>query len=121
MPMRGLTIIVATAEAERFHAALSIAAAQVALGGTARVYLHGGAAALLDDLAAPDDERRASSGLPTLAQLFDEALLLGVTMIACQSGIALAGLGHDRLDHRIQPGGLVSLMAALGDDRLLTL
>ena len=47
--MRGLTILVAAADPERFHAALSLAAAQAALGGRARLHLQGEAVALLDE------------------------------------------------------------------------
>ena len=119
--MPGLTLIVAGADARRLHAALSMAAASAAAGAATRVYLHGDAVLLLlPPLRAPDDDRHRMSGLPTLAQLLDEALELGVHLICCQSGLAMAGMAADGLDPRIEVGGLVGLFSSLGDDRLVT-
>ena len=120
MPMRGLTILVATADAEGLHAALTYAAAGAAMGGGARVHLHDGAVGLLHPpLVAAADGARTSAGLPTLRQMFEEALALGVTITVCQSGLALAGLDLDGLDPRIEAQGPVGLLTAAGDDRLM--
>lgn len=117
--MTGLTIIVAENAPERFRAALSIAAAQAALGGAARVFLQGEAVALLAGDAAPGDAAHAAAGLPTLSVLLGEAMGLGVAVIACQSGLHLAGLDAAALDPRIATGGLVSLIQTLAEDRLV--
>jgi hypothetical protein len=98
--MRGLTIIVVSADAQRFAAALAIASAHAALGGQARVYLHDAAVGCL---------------LPTSA--LGTALELGVILIACQTGLADAAIP---LPAGVDAGGLVSLLAELGDDRLVT-
>jgi predicted peroxiredoxin len=117
--MRGLTIVVAAADPARFHAALSLAAAQAALGGRARIYLHGEAVALLGQ---PGDETRyAEAGMPGSAELRAEAEALGVTLTACQSGFALAGLSHADTGPGVEAGGLLGLLAGLGDDRLVVL
>jgi predicted peroxiredoxin len=121
MPVRGLTILVATGDADRFHAALSFAAAGAATGMAVHLHLHEGAVALLrPPIAAPADVARGTAGLPTLAQLLDESLDLGVAITACQSGLALASLALDDLDSRIEAQGPVGLLAALRDDRVLT-
>ena len=118
--MRGLTLIVAGADPARFHAALSVAAASAAAGAPARLYLHGDAVALLTPPPiSTDDGRYEAAGLPTLAQMLEEAFGLGVALICCQSGLALAGLAADTIDARIEVGGLVGLFATLGDDRLV--
>lgn len=118
--MRGLTMLVATADAERLHAALTYASASAAAGGAVRIHLHEGAVGLLrPPIEAPADTARINAGLPSLAQIFDEALALGVTMTLCQSGLALAGLEMDRLDPRVEAQGPVAMLAALGDDRLV--
>lgn len=98
--MRGLTIVVAAADAERFHAALTLASAQAALGCRARIYLHANAVRLLH------------SG-PALLVTAQE---LGVTLIACQTGLADAGIA---LPDGVEAGGMVSLLADIGDDRLV--
>ena len=119
--MRGLTLIVASLDARRFHAALSIAAASAAAGAATRLYLQEAAVALLAaPVSSPDDATHRALGLPTLAQMLGEALGLGVNIIACQSGLVMATLSAEALDPRIEVGGLVGLFATLGDDRLVT-
>lgn len=119
--MRGLTIIVTTGEEARFHAALSIAAAHAALGGATCIYLHADAVRLaVPPHSAEDDARFAAAGLPTLAQAFEDVLALEVRMIACQTGLALAGITVAELDPRIETGGLVSMLRDAGQDQLVT-
>jgi predicted peroxiredoxin len=117
--LRGLTIIVATADPARFHAALSLASAQAALGRRARLYLHGEAVALL----GPGSELPgyAEAGLPGIADLQAEAVALGVTITACQSGFVLAGLRHADIGSNIEAGGLIELITGLDDDRLVVI
>jgi predicted peroxiredoxin len=117
--MRGLTIILAEPDGERLRAALTLAAANAALGGRTRLFCQGDAVRLLAGLSAPRDAAHAAAGLPTLVALCEEALGLGVELIACQSGLQLAGFTADELDSRIGYGGPVSVMQTLGDDRLL--
>ena len=117
--MRGLTILVATADPARFHAALSLAAAQAALGGTARIYLHGEAVALLRGSA--ENEAAPAAGVPTLSQLREEGTALGVRIIACQTGLTIADLDLQDAGEGVEAGGLLTLLAELGEDRLLAL
>lgn len=119
--MRGLTIIAATADAERFRAALSLACTHAALGGRTRLYCHEAAVELLVSGADPGDAALPAKGLATRAQLLAEALESGVTLVACQTGLATAGIAFDMLAPGVEPGGLVSLLAGLGEDRLVTL
>lgn len=105
--MRGLTLIVATGDRERFRAALTLASAHAALGGRTRVYCHEGAVVLL---ASGDD-----------AALVATALETGAALIACQTGLALAGLAEADLPEGVETGGMVGLLASLGDDRLDTI
>lgn len=111
MPVRSLSIIVATGDAERLHAALTFAAAGAAMGRETRVHLHEGAVALVRDLSAPGDAARVTAGLPTLAQIWSEALELGVAVTLCQSGLALAEVSLDALDPRVGAQGPVSVLA----------
>lgn len=106
MLLRGLTIVVATADAERWASALTMAAAHAALGGATRLFLDSAAVALLAEPAGG---------------LLATALDLGVTVIACQTGLAAAGLSMAALDARIEAGGMTSLLAALEEDRLVTI
>lgn len=118
--MRGLTIVLADLSSERFRAALSIAAAQAALGGRARLFCQGEAVAVLrPPIQGMEDDAHEDAGLPVLATLFEEAISLGVTVIACQSGLTLTNTDARTLDKRIEYGGLVSLLQSLSDDRLI--
>lgn len=118
--MRGLTIIVASADPARLHAALSLAAAQAALERPARIFLQADAVTLLrEPITAPDDARYAAAGVPTLGQLLGEATALGVEVIACQSGLALAGMTAEDLPKGIETGGLVGVLSRSGDDQLM--
>ena len=103
--MRGLTILVACDDAARFEAALALAAAQAALGCSARVHLHERAVGLL---ASPP-------------AMLAEALALGVRFSVCQAGLAEAGLSHGELHEGIEASGLIALLTSLGEDRLVTL
>jgi predicted peroxiredoxin len=118
MPVRGLTVVVTRPGGLR--AGLELAAANAALGGRARLFAQGEAvAALVLPIRDAHDPGYAGAGLPTLAELFEEALALGVEPIACQSGLALTGVTAERLDARMIYGGPVSVLQALGEDRLV--
>ncbi|WP_326524802.1 DsrE family protein [Sphingomonas sp.] len=101
MPMRGLTIIVAGDDPARFDAALTLANAQAALGGRVRLYLHDRAVTLA--LAGP---------------LAEAARELGVQVIACQTALDTHGAA---LPPGAEGGGMIGLLADLGEDRLVTI
>ena len=98
--MRGLTIVLASADAGRLRLAVTLTSANAALGGRARLYF--------SDDAVP----ALSSADLTLAR--DS----GVQIIACQTGLATAAMA---LPQGMDAGGPVSMLAELGDDRLVTL
>ncbi|WP_380874582.1 hypothetical protein ACFB49_48940 [Sphingomonas sp. DBB INV C78] len=114
--MTGLTIIVATADAERFRTALTMALTQAALGGRTRLFLQDGAVALL---RGDDADQVRSAGLPDRAFMLADALDAGVEMIGCQTGLALINAAADEFDARIGWAGMVSLLQTLDQDRLV--
>ncbi len=95
--MIGIGIIVAEANPVRFRTALTLAAAQGALGARARILLDSGAVGLA---RTPD---------PLLESCFD----FGVEVMLCQTGLAEAGLDASALDPRFSYGGMVSWLADL--------
>ena len=103
--MRGLTLLIATADPARLRAALTLASASAALGARTRVYFHEEAVPLL------------VTGEPLVAT----ALETGAALIACQTGLAAAGLTADQLPEGVETGGLIGLLADLGEDRLDTI
>jgi predicted peroxiredoxin len=113
-----LLLIATTDDAERLRGALTIACAEAALGGSVRLFLQLDAVALLrPDTPAPRDDVHRACGLPTLTALIDDALDLGVHIVACQSGLALAGMDAGELDPRITAGGPVGVLAAAGSSQ----
>ncbi|WP_428632650.1 DsrE family protein [Sphingopyxis sp.] len=119
--MPGLNIIVASAEGERFYAALETAAAAAALGQPARIFLQGPAVALLrTPVAFAGDATRRGAGQPDLVSLIAEAMAMDVRLMVCQSGLTLVGMTASELVPQVRTGGLVSFMAEIrGADRLL--
>ena len=118
----GLNLVILSDDAERLRGALMLAMAHRALGGQARLFLQLDAVRLLaPHLAAPRDAGHATVGLPTLSSLLEEALESGVSIIACQSGLALAGLSIADLDPRIEAGGPINFLRSISPtDRLST-
>ena len=120
--MRGLTIVVADVSSERFRTALDMAVSQAALGGRACVFLNGEAVSIVrQPIVGWEDEAYAEAGLPTLPQLYAEALDQGVRVIVCQSGMQITGAEPRDYDARVEYGGMVSLLQGLGDDRLVAI
>lgn len=118
--MRGLNIIVATADAERLRGALMLAAAQAALGGAAAIFLQLDAVALLrPPLAAPRDADHRTAGLPDLATLLADSLALGVAISACQSGLTLSGMSAADLPDGVDIGGPISFLQQTDDEARL--
>lgn len=119
--MRGLTIIIADVSSIRFRAALSLATAHVALGGKARLFLSGEAVSIIRaPISGWDDDDYTAIGQPEMLDLYGEALDAGIAFIVCQTGMALVGAEMSDFDPRVEAGGMVSLLATLRDDRLIT-
>src|SRR5690606_37460472 len=115
--VRELRIIVACADSERLRAALVTASAQAALGGKAAVFLQLDAVALLRaPIAARLDDAHEAAGLPTLALLLEDAVALGVTLFACQSGLALSNLSASDLPKGVEMSGPVVFLQQTSDD-----
>lgn len=104
--MPSLTIIVATADAARFQAAVELAAANAALGHRTRLFLQAPAVPLLREHQGP-------------VQLLEEAIVLGASVTACQTGLAAAGMSAMDLPEGVDTGGLIGLLSHLEEDQLL--
>ena len=119
--MPSLNVIILTADAERFRGVLTLTNAYLALGHPARLFHQLDAVRLLaPPVAGPRDAEHSAHGLPSLSALLEEALDSGLEIIACQSGLELAGIAASSLDPRIQIGGPVSFLQSTGvSERLL--
>lgn len=118
--MRGLTILIPTPDRVRFRAALSLACAQGALAARVRVFCQEEAALLLADRADPDATQLQRVGLPDIPTLIEAARDCGVAFIVCQTGLAAAELDMTELVPGVEAGGIVGILATLGEDRLVS-
>lgn len=109
-------------DARRARAALSLALAQGALGGRVRIYAHERAVAAFRRAPLRDDDSAAlaRAGLPDRSAMLAMAVEADIALIACQTGLAMAGLVLGDLVSGAEAGGLVGVLATLGDDRLVT-
>src|SRR3546814_10129469 len=108
--MRNLKIVILTPDPERFRGALTLAAAQAALGASVSIFLQLEAVALLRrPYGAPGDSEHKAKGLPTLAELMEDATALGVLFTLSQTGMDLTGLTVVDCDPVAIIGGPVSL------------
>lgn len=120
--MSDLSVILLSRDVDRCRAALTLCNSQAALGGRVRAYWHETSVALLARGPIDDDPPGlAETGLPDRLALLAMAHEAGVTLVACQTGLALTGLGIADLVDGVEGGGLVSFLAALGDARLVTI
>ncbi len=120
--MAGLAIIISSVDPDRFRAALTLALAQAALGGRVEVYFHEYSVLLLHNAAHDDDDSGdlAGAGLPDRLQLLAMAQGAGITLTACQTGLALTNIPIEALVEGARAGGMVGLLAGLGSDRLIS-
>jgi len=115
-----LALILAGADPTRLRAALVLARCEIALGGSARLFLQGEAVALLRvPIVAPQDEAWRAAGEPSLAALVTEALADGVLLSACQTGLAMVGMTAVDLPSGVVPSGPIAFLAAVGSETRL--
>lgn len=98
--MPGLRLILTESAGDRAEAAIELAATMAALGRPVAVLLRGAALKL--------------NG-PTIAMLTE----LGVTVFACQTAMAAAGISAASLPEGVRAGGMVGFLADAGDAALL--
>ncbi len=118
-----LTIMLVAEDATRARAALSLALAAAALGRAVQIYAHERAVALLAHHPRPDDDSTmlSAAGLPDRCALLAMARENGIAITACQTGLAMTGLSISDLAAEVEAGGLVSVIAELGDDKIVSI
>lgn len=121
LKLQSLNLLVLTDEPERFRGGLLLALTARALCREVSMFLQLDAVGLLGS-QAPRDGAHQTAGLPSLAEMIEEALASGVIITACQTGLHLTGRNADTLDPRIRTGGLLSFLAAIEpEDQLLAI
>jgi len=123
--VKGLTIIWEGGAADahaRHRLVFEMALVQCALGGALTLFVTGSAVMALRQASIKRDQFIPKLvGLSQLHVLLDELLTAGGRVVVCQSYMAGRGLSMEKLDPRIEAGGLVSVMQGLGEDRLVVI
>lgn len=105
------------------HYAFVVATAASAIGRDVTLFTtHEGCRALLADLSAFDVEDAAARrvGVVGLAELRQAAFEFGIRMIACESGLRLAGV-TEPLAKGVEISGVVSFLSATAGGQVITL
>ena len=117
---RGLAIVFAEANHARLHGGLSLALAASALGRPVRLFFQGEAVSALHvSRRWAGDQACRATGLPSLAELLQQAAAMGVPAMACESGLHLCGLGPALILPGVETGGLVAFLADARNDELM--
>ena len=120
MAKRGLAVVLSEANHARLHAALTLACAAAALGRPVRLFFHGeSVAALTPERHWQGDIAYRAAGLPSVGELVENALGLGVVAMACQTGMQMIGVTAVSLPEGIEAGGMVAFLADARDDELV--
>ena len=111
---------------ERAHYAFMLAAGAAAIGRQVVVLAtNRGCHALCRDWSALDgaagDAAAQARGVAGLAELREAALDLGATLMACDSGLRLAGIDPAALLPGVTVAGIPAFLSAAGTGQLVTL
>lgn len=126
MPPETLGILLISGAHERAHYAFVLAAGAAAIGRRVTLFAtNDGCRALLRDWSSLEGAARDASvrerGVAGLDELRDAAVELGVRLLACDSGLRMAGLGPAELLAAAEVTGVPAFLAAVGASPIITL
>lgn len=108
---------------ERAHYAFMLAAGAAAIGREVVIFAtndgcHGLTNAASD---APREAEIEATGVPGIAILRAACAELGVRLIACESGLRMAGMDRSVLSAGVEVAGITSFLVAVGAGQIVTL
>ena len=126
MPSETLGILLISGTHERAHYAFVLATAAAAIGRTVTLFAtNDGCRALLADWTTLTDATRDTTlpplGIATLEDLRSAAIDLEIRLIACESGLRMAGLETAPFADTVEIAGVVTFLAAVGGGQIITL
>ena len=121
-----LGILLISGTHERAHYAFVMAAGAAAIGRDVVVFAtNEGCRALLADWRTLEQSDRDShvqaAGVAGLEELRAASIELGVRLIACDSGLRMAGLDGQTLTEGASVGGVPTFLSAVGTGTIVTL
>lgn len=126
MPSEPLGILLISGGHERAHYAFVLATGAAALGRQVTLFAtNEGCRALLLDWSSLDDAARDARvrerGVAGLDELREAALELGVRLLACDSGLLMAGLDDAELIEQAEVTGVPVFLASVRPGPIITL
>ncbi len=126
MPAETLGILLISGGHERAHYAFVMATGAAAIGRAVTLFAtNQGCRALARDWSAMSDAGRDESvrarGVAGLEELREAAIELGVRLLACDSGLAMAGLDAAALLPGVEVTGVPTFLGAIGAGAVVTL
>ncbi|MEO8714340.1 MAG: DsrE/DsrF/DrsH-like family protein [Acetobacteraceae bacterium] len=116
-----LGILLISGEPGRAHYAFVLAAGAAALGRTVVLFAtNEGTRALCADITDLDAMPRPAC-VAGIGELRAAAVDLGVRLIACETGLLMAGLAPTRLLEGVEVAGVATFLAAIGPGQMLTM
>lgn len=126
MPSEPLGILLISGSHERAHYAFVLATGAAAVGRSVVLFTtNQGCRALLADWSSLDDPDRDAAirarGVAGLDELRDAAFELGARLIACESGLRMAGLDAAALAAGVEVAGVVTFLEATRGGQIISL
>ena len=118
-----LGILLISGGHERTHYAFMLAAGAAAIGRDVVIFAtNDGCHGLTDAASAGLREAEIeTAGVPGIAILREACAELGVRLIACESGLRMAGIDPAMLSEGVEVAGITSFLAAVGTGQIITL
>jgi peroxiredoxin family protein len=126
LPREPFGILLISGTYERAHYAFVLAAGAAAVGRKVVLFAtNQGCRALLEDWSslegAAEDAAVSGRGVAGLAELRDAVIELGGRLLACDSGLLMAGLDAGGLIAEAEVAGVPSFLAEVGGGQIVTL
>ena len=108
---------------ERVHYAFMMAAGAAAIGRDVVIFATNDGCHGLTDAASdvPREAEIEATGVPGIAILRAACAELGVRLIACESGLRMAGMDRSVLSAGVEVAGITSFLVAVGAGQIVTL
>ncbi len=118
-----LGILLISGGHERAHYAFMLAAGAAAIGRDVVIFATNDGCHGLTDAAimAPREAEIETAGVPGIAILREACAELGVRLIACESGLRMAGMDPAALSAGVEVAGITSFLVAVGTGQIITL
>ena len=119
----GLALVLHDGTFARLHYALVMASAAAALNRPVTLFFAGDAVTVLQKNYTPpqEDDTYQQKGVAGLEELLEACFALGVTIIACETALAIHDLTESDLNDELElsVGGFITFLNQAGDSQMM--